>query len=499
MRKLKKFSAALPGRNILTIAKILLYASVFVGALFSTVDPDLGWELKYGEYFLKYHQVLKTNYFSTIMPHYYWINHSWGADVILYALYHRFGFFGLTVAGAILVTLTFYFFAKAARLSVLHKAILFPVLLFLEYPLNFGSLRPQLMSLFLFSILIYLISEYERGRHKQIFFVVPLLLVWANIHGEFILGLAVFSLWLALHGAKLVITQEQEGRKNIALLGSVLVLASLVVLINPFGMGIYVETFTHFLNPNLHYIIEWQPLPLFSRLWWQLVVVGALFVWSSYLLISRQLFKEAFPWILIAAIIFILSLTSRRYVWPFFYLALPFLAVLIEELHHERIKHTAAVALGAACVIVVAVLVIKSPFDKYTNYSWNTYCQARLCSSRAADYLISHHLNTDPNLLTQYDLGGWLIWNYYPQIKPTIDGRMTLWIGDNRYNALQDYIQYEYNIKDIDQSKYDVVFTSTNKPYMYRFVQLVNQGKWKIAYVDHRIAILIRAKPKTLN
>jgi len=203
--------------------------------------------------------------------------------------------------------------------------------------------------------------------------------------------------------------------------------------------------------------------------------------------------KESFPWIVITATIFVLSLTAKRYVWPFYYLATPFLAVLISRLNLEQKKYISAFALGAAFFITVVAVTIKIPFNKYTNYSWENYCQVRLCSSEAADFLISHHLNTDPNLLTQYDLGGWLIWNYYPRIKPTIDGRMTLWIGDNGYNPLQEYVEYENNIKDIDQSKYDVVFTSTNKSFMLRFVQLVKQGKWKIAYVDHHTAILVRA------
>ncbi len=494
MRKLKKADIDLKSNKSLTAANIILYASVFVGSLFNAIDPDLGWELRYGEYFLEYHQILKTNILSTTMPDYYWINHSWGADAVLYAVFHQFGFFGLSVAGALLITLIFYFFAKAAGLSVIQKIILFPILMVLEYPLNNGALRTQLMSLFLLSVLVYLISEYERGKTRMIYLTVPLLLLWASIHGEFILGLAVFSLWIVLYSVRLILTREPDSKKRITVLGVVLGLAALAVLINPFGVSIYVETFTHFLNPNLHYIIEWQPLPLFSVDWWELVSVGALFCLSAWVLISKGLFRESLPWLGLTAIIFVLSLTSRRYVWPFYYLAMPFLAVLISKLPLERIKHTGAVALGAACVVILAVIMIKSPFNSYSEWSWNSYCKVRLCSSVAADYLISHHLNTDPNLLTQYDLGGWLIWNYYPQIKPTIDGRMTLWIADNGYNPLQDFTYYEYNVQDIDKSKYDVVFTSIDKPYINRFAQLVNQGKWKIAYMDRRVAILERVK-----
>src|SRR6266480_5257865 len=273
MRKLKRTDADLQGNNTLTIANIFIYVSVFIASLSNQIDPDLGWELKYGEYLLRYHQILKTNIFSTILPNFYWINHSWGADAILYAIFHWFGFFGLTIAGALLITLIFYFFSKAAGLSVIQKVILFPVLLVLEYLLSVSALRTQLMSLLLLSVLIYLISEYERGKTKKIYLTIPLLLLWANIHGEFILGLAVFAFWTVLYGIRLYLARDQDIKKQMVVLGTAFGVAALAVLINPFGIGIYTETFTHFLNPNLHYILEWQPLEMLSIYWWELIVV----------------------------------------------------------------------------------------------------------------------------------------------------------------------------------------------------------------------------------
>ncbi len=278
MRKLKRTDADLQGNNTLTIANIFIYVSVFIASLSNQIDPDLGWELKYGEYLLRYHQILKTNIFSTILPNFYWINHSWGADAILYAIFHWFGFFGLTIAGALLITLIFYFFSKAAGLSVIQKVILFPVLLVLEYLLSVSALRTQLMSLLLLSVLIYLISEYERGKTKKIYLTIPLLLLWANIHGEFILGLAVFAFWTVLYGIRLYLARDQDIKKQMVVLGTAFGVAALAVLINPFGIGIYTETFTHFLNPNLHYILEWQPLEMLSIYWWELIVVGRVFL-----------------------------------------------------------------------------------------------------------------------------------------------------------------------------------------------------------------------------
>src|SRR5882724_6463670 len=95
---------------------IIPYLIVFIYSLYQPTDPDLGWHLKYGEYFWKHTAILRDNTFSTMMPNFHWANTSWLTDIIGYALYHTSGFFGLAVAGAFIVTLTFYFFAKAFKL-----------------------------------------------------------------------------------------------------------------------------------------------------------------------------------------------------------------------------------------------------------------------------------------------------------------------------------------------------------------------------------------------
>src|SRR6266567_200175 len=87
----------------------LPYLIVFVYSLYQPTDPDLGWHLKYGQYFWQHGMVLRDNTFSTMMPDFHWANTSWLTDIIGYAVYHMGGFLGLAVAGAFFVALTFYF------------------------------------------------------------------------------------------------------------------------------------------------------------------------------------------------------------------------------------------------------------------------------------------------------------------------------------------------------------------------------------------------------
>src|SRR3990167_1201022 len=138
---------------------LLTYSTVFLASLFHPSDPDLGWYLKYGEYFFKNHTILRENIFSSQMTDFRWVNHSWGTDLISYFTFSNFGFLGLSILGALVITATFYFFAKSAKLNLFEKALIFPILLYFLSPLNSVSFRGQLLSLLFLGILVCILTK----------------------------------------------------------------------------------------------------------------------------------------------------------------------------------------------------------------------------------------------------------------------------------------------------------------------------------------------------
>lgn len=131
------------------ILHTLPYLFVFLANIFQPTDGDLGWHLKYGEYFFKHFTPLYSNIYSTMMPGYYWPNSSWITDLLAYSLFKLGSFIGLSLASAGIVTLTFYFISKTFKLKLLAQAILFPILVLLLNPINSVSFRGQQISLLL--------------------------------------------------------------------------------------------------------------------------------------------------------------------------------------------------------------------------------------------------------------------------------------------------------------------------------------------------------------
>src|SRR5437870_5517011 len=151
------------------ILRFIPYIAVFIFSLAPPFDPDLGWHLKYGEFFFKYWHPLRENVFSTEMPTYHWPNSSWGTDLISYFTFAHFGFLGLSVLGALIITATFFFFSKAAKLGYSEEALIFPLILFFLNPVNSVSFRGQLLSLLFIGILMFILSAYEKSKGKKIF------------------------------------------------------------------------------------------------------------------------------------------------------------------------------------------------------------------------------------------------------------------------------------------------------------------------------------------
>ncbi|HVM57587.1 MAG TPA: hypothetical protein VMT74_09000 [Gaiellaceae bacterium] len=69
---------------------------------------------------------------------------------------------------------------------------------FLALPAAFLVVRAELFSLALFPVLLLLVRSDDRRRSHRIWLVVPLLVLWANLHGGVLVGLFVLAVYLLL-------------------------------------------------------------------------------------------------------------------------------------------------------------------------------------------------------------------------------------------------------------------------------------------------------------
>lgn len=464
--------------------KFFPFLIIFITSLSSPADSDLGWHLKYGEYFFKNHKILVSNIFSTDMVGYNWINSSWGTDLLSYFFYHNFGFAGLSILGAVIITMIFYFIFKAAKLDFWNMGFMIPILLYIMNPLFVVSFRGQLLTLLFICIFYFIVSKFREGKKFSLLLLIPMFTLWSNLHGEFILGLVLFLLFVI--GS---VIEHKSSKINYYAPG-VFILSIFATLINPFGMGIYTESVRHFGNPYQRFIIEWQPFDLFSGLWWTFIAWGILIFISVIIMIKKKVFQQNLFVIIPLLIIYFMTFFARRYSWPMYLISVMAIKYLFDCFKPKDSKLFFIIPSAIIFIFYIYFLNLNNPLPAIKKMSWDYYCTNFLmCSSRSAKFLIDNHL-TD-KLYTFYNWGGWLIWNF-PEIKPSIDGRMHLWQDKSGYSAFWYYYQFEQGWKSIDKSKYNTVYIPPTKPIFRAMQILASEGKWRKLYSDEFAYIYAR-------
>jgi hypothetical protein len=481
-----------------------------LATLYIPRDPDLGWHLAYGRYFVQHHRILDTNIHSTAMQGYHWLSTSWLLDPLTYALFQRWGFVGLSILGALVSTGVFYVISRALKLDLIENVIAMLFLYAYLSPALETSIKGHTVSLLLLSILFLIMKRYEEGNDKALLFLIPLFIVWPNLHTQYFLGLALMIGWFGLHGVRKISSQDVIPKSradltrilgrirtdakspNVLYVIGVIALTVVATFINPRGVGIFGEIGRHFDNPSLGAIVEWRRFESGSPLWWQFLALDVfILAICARLLYTREMVKYL-PWMGMTAVSMIAAWGSRRYAWSGVIAASFFMLPLIRRLNVARYQPAKAIAIIMLAVSIVWVVNVKLPREGIWRMDWQRFCRETVeCSDASAKFILDNKLAA--NLWTYYGYGGWLIWNY-PEIKPSIDGRMPSWVDERGYSAFSQYYYQEQGITDIDKSPHDAVYTLVGKPVYQRLKALAQEKKWTRVYEDHVAAIFIRNK-----
>jgi hypothetical protein len=167
-----------------------------------------------------------------------WIDQQWLAELVDYEAWRvgGFGFVGLfngLVIGGAYATLAALIRRRGA--SVVLTVACSALALFVAMPALF--IRAQDLALPLFALLLALcLTDAEHAQpRRRIVLVVPLLVLWANLHGSVLLGAGLAFAYLAYRGV--VLAARGDWRTALGL-GVLAVLAALTPLATPYGLHI---------------------------------------------------------------------------------------------------------------------------------------------------------------------------------------------------------------------------------------------------------------------
>ena len=217
---------------------VLIYAFLFASQPLD--DADFWFHLKTGQYVFQHGQTPHTEPFSFTFNGLPWVAHGWLSGTFFYAVYSAIGLYALIFIFAILAALSFWIVLKNTQA---HPYIIaFAMLLGVWAALPNIGVRPRVFTLLLASIFIVILNNYaRRGAGRQIWLLVPLMVLWANLHGGFVIGGALIG--LSIVGVVLdALTTGEKLRAvwpRLRTLGIVLVACFLAAIVNPYGIAIY--------------------------------------------------------------------------------------------------------------------------------------------------------------------------------------------------------------------------------------------------------------------
>ncbi len=365
------------------------------------LDPDFGLHIRPGQDVID-KGIGKTDRYSYTMPTFPEVRHEWLTNVGMAFLYPRIGMLGMAAVFSLLTVLVFV----VSIPSSLRKWATVPILLGSAVLFNRAGVRPQVEDwLFLAVLIRWVTSETVWKKWK---WLMPLMFIlWANLHGGFVLGLVVL---LGMVIARLDFASLWVW---IVCLGA--------VHVNPYGVRIWEEVWLTMSDPMLKKaIMEW--LPFFMTVEFGLVMLVAMLLAFGWRYRSKlQLWKIGLLGVTFAA-----ALSSLRHGALFVVVSVPVLAEVIGYFNEEfegqkekgvRINWFNKMVLGMV-FLVWGWGVLMLGVEVYNSVAIGGYPVG------AVKYLVENGVRG--RLFADYGWGGYLMWKL-PDQKLFVDGRMPSW------------------------------------------------------------------------
>lgn len=247
---------------------VLWFALMTVGRSQLFRDPGTLWHVVVGERILASRLLPWTDSFSCTCAGKPWIAQQWLGEVILAIVHKMCGIDGLLLVTATALACLYSWAASRLIRAGFHwlLASLIVSMAIAASSYHFHP-RPHLITLVLLGITFALLCDFEVGRLplRRLFWLVPLYVVWANVHGGMVGGIvtiALFSIgrFLFRRGE---IDQSSRGRESGALI-SLVVLCGLTALVNPYGLALPRTWFALLTSPVLPRLID-EHRPLFTQ------------------------------------------------------------------------------------------------------------------------------------------------------------------------------------------------------------------------------------------
>jgi len=325
--KKKRFPWWAPSMSDLFVVAFFIWTFLASSSGWSALlaDADSGWHIRTGEEILKTHTVPQKDLFSFSKPASDWYAWEWLTDVLWAELHSTFGLRGICWFAGILIAT---FVALLLRFSLWMGASLFISIATVLVASGAASVhflaRPHAFTLALLPLSVWLLESDRRRPSNRVYWLVPLVAIWANLHGGFPAVLLVLGAAAAGSAVEVLIGAQGAEWKRAIRYSVLTAAAALASFVNPYGFRLHQHMIEYLRSDWIRNVVEEFHSPNFrteNMLQFEILLFTGLLVAAS--LIQRKRITEAL-WILGFGH---MALASVRHVTIFAAVVAPYLAV----------------------------------------------------------------------------------------------------------------------------------------------------------------------------
>jgi len=544
-------------QNYLFILVFVLLGSFLIHN-FDSIGQDIGRHLKVGEIIWQTKEIPKTNLFSFTEPDFPFINHHWLSEVIFFGIFSYAGFIGLTLVKTTLVLiaflLLFFIFSirsdrvpkewdshsenlktgKGQTLNVAFWPLLISFLLSLFIFIQRTEVRPELFSFVILAFFLWVLFKAKYNNDYRYLWFLPLAqLFWVNLHIYFFIGPFLVTAFLI---DQLVNRNLKRGDMSLLQFGgeesdakkrhissficgllkttiAVLFLIFVATLINPNGIQGALLPF-NILNEYGYSIVENQTLSFLASFMnfsisvfaFKLSVAVLIF---SLLLTVKKLRQRVFEIVIMAFFVYA-GFRMLRNLSLYALASFPVLAILLTDILQrfnldklevkpqvKRLNNFLKILLSVLIILLI-FLVANNKYYKYTEVSRISGFSVPNGLERAVDFVKQNQIKGP--MFNNFDIGGYLIWQLYPQERVFVDNRPEAY-SVKFFNEIYKPMQEDKKKWLEFSEKYGInliFFGHTDTtPWGQDFLSSIVKNKdWRIVYVNEDAIILVKNNNK---
>lgn len=493
-------------KTIVFILLVVLYGLLLWHKIELPAAEDIARHLKNGELLWRGNfEVLNKNLYAYTEPDFSFINHHWLTGVIFYLLYQATGWSGLVIfkVGIFLSAFALLFLVATKKANFWLAALFsIPAILILG---DRTLIRPEMFSFLFTAVFLYLLTDLnDHPERKRIFWLIPIQILWVNMHLFFIIGPALVGGFLL---EKIILNHKHRHGSQLVKKLAVLLLGLIAVcFINPHGVAgaIYpLQIFNNYginINENNSPVsfLRWRSpqenMPITVFFW------AAGFLAGSFLFNLKKKGDSPLFYLLASTATIIGGLKMMRLLLFFSLIFLPAITAngqkgldWLESFFKKRPVFPANLQKLLAVLLIgfLGYLIYGGSVNQFSNYK-KFGVGLTTPSNGSAEFFKKQGLKGP--IFNSFNIGSYLIYHLFPQEKVFVDNRAeaysTSFLADTYKKITQEEEHWQ---KGLERYKFKAIFLYQYEPGLRPFIyRRLHDPAWSLVYTDAYAVILVR-------